>query len=275
LDFSRSRGVGAAGASDTVRTCGDSTPAAGLIRTCRARADHKYTSDILDRETVRQPLHGVTPPSGISRDLSRPRRPSLARRGASPGKNQSMKRITITFDNGPTPGVTERVLDVLARRDIRAPFFVIGQQLRDQRALEIMHEAQAAGHWIGNHTLTHAVGLGERATAEFAQAGAAAEMASAQFDGTVIEALRQTDTALSAYAREIDRDRDLDRARDDAAKATDQANRLFRFGRAGFIDVLTAQSSLASAEAALAASQAMLIDRQIDTFLALGGGWES
>jgi NodT family efflux transporter outer membrane factor (OMF) lipoprotein len=113
------------------------------------------------------------------------------------------------------------------------------------------------------------------AHARIAQAGAAAEIASAQFDGTVIEALRQTDTALSAYAREIDRDRDLEHARDDAAKATDQANRLFRYGRTGFIDVLTAQSNLASAEAALAASQAMLIDRQIDTFLALGGGWES
>jgi outer membrane protein TolC len=113
------------------------------------------------------------------------------------------------------------------------------------------------------------------AHARIAQAGAAAQIASAQFDGTVIEALRQTDTALSAYAREIDRDRDLERARDDAAKATDQANRLFRYGRTGFIDVLTAQSSLANAEAALAASQAMLIDRQIDTFLALGGGWES
>jgi peptidoglycan/xylan/chitin deacetylase (PgdA/CDA1 family) len=88
--------------------------------------------------------------------------------GTSPGKNDGMKRITITFDNGPTPGVTERVLDALAKRDIRSSFFVIGQQLRDKRALGIMHEAQAAGHWIGNHSLTHAVGLGERPTAEFA-----------------------------------------------------------------------------------------------------------
>lgn len=112
------------------------------------------------------------------------------------------------------------------------------------------------------------------AKARIAQAGAAAEAASAQFDGTVIEALRQTESALTAYAREIDRNRDLARARDSAAKASDQANRLFRFGRTGFLDVLTTEAGLANAEAALAASDATLADRRIDLFLALGGGWE-
>jgi NodT family efflux transporter outer membrane factor (OMF) lipoprotein len=112
------------------------------------------------------------------------------------------------------------------------------------------------------------------AHARIAEAGAAAEAASAQFDGTVITALQQTETALSAYARQIDANRALLRARDDAARATSQANRLFRFGRTDFVDVLTAQASLADAEAALAASQATLVDRQVDVFLALGGGWE-
>jgi NodT family efflux transporter outer membrane factor (OMF) lipoprotein len=113
------------------------------------------------------------------------------------------------------------------------------------------------------------------ARARIGQAGAAADTAAAQFDGTVIEALRQTETALSAYAREIDRNRALAAARDDADRATAQANRLFRFGRTGFLDVLTAQASLATAEATLAQSKATLIDRQVDVFLALGGGWES
>jgi outer membrane protein TolC len=105
-------------------------------------------------------------------------------------------------------------------------------------------------------------------------AGAAADIASARFDGTVIEALRQTETALTGYAREIDHDRALEQARDDSEKATGQANRLFRFGRTSFIEVLTSQANLANAEATLAASQAQLTDRQIDVFLALGGGWE-
>jgi outer membrane protein TolC len=111
------------------------------------------------------------------------------------------------------------------------------------------------------------------AHARIAEAGAAADAASARFDGTVLAALQQTDTALTAYAREIDRNSALVLARDDAAKATDQANRLFRFGRTGFIEVLVAQSNLADAEAALASSNATLLDHQIDVFLALSGGW--
>jgi outer membrane protein TolC len=110
--------------------------------------------------------------------------------------------------------------------------------------------------------------------AQIAAAGAGAEAAAAQFDATVIEALRQTETALTDYAREIDRDRALEKARDDATHATDQADRLFRFGRTDVLNVLTAQSQLAEAEATLASSHAALVDRQINVFLALGGGWE-
>ncbi|MGB8678870.1 MAG: polysaccharide deacetylase family protein, partial [Pseudolabrys sp.] len=44
--------------------------------------------------------------------------------------------VTVTFDNGPEPSVTPRVLDVLARRGVRTTFFVIGNKLltRDARA---------------------------------------------------------------------------------------------------------------------------------------------
>jgi len=110
--------------------------------------------------------------------------------------------------------------------------------------------------------------------ARIAEAGAAADAAAAQFDSTVLDALRQTETALSAYARELDRDRALDAARNSAARAADQAGRLYRFGRTDFLSLLTAQANLAAAEATLAQSRATLIDRQIDVFLALGGGWE-
>jgi peptidoglycan/xylan/chitin deacetylase (PgdA/CDA1 family) len=71
------------------------------------------------------------------------------------------RRVTLTFDNGPTPGVTSGVLDALARRGIRATFFVVGNRLADEGARALMHDAHAAGHWIGNHTLTHSVPFGE------------------------------------------------------------------------------------------------------------------
>ncbi|HET8611143.1 MAG TPA: TolC family protein, partial [Sphingomonas sp.] len=113
------------------------------------------------------------------------------------------------------------------------------------------------------------------AHARIAEAGAAAEAAEARFDGSVIEALRQTETALDAYARAIEQVRDLARARDSAAKAADQADKLFRFGRTDFLSVLSAEANLANAEATLAQTRAALVDRQIDVFLALGGGWEA
>jgi len=73
------------------------------------------------------------------------------------------RRVTLTFDNGPTPGVTERVLDILDQAGILATFFVIGRNLDNPAAATLMRRAHAAGHWIGNHTLSHTVALGDRA----------------------------------------------------------------------------------------------------------------
>jgi len=111
--------------------------------------------------------------------------------------------------------------------------------------------------------------------AQIAQAGAAADVAFAQFDATTLEALRETETALSAYAREGDRNAALRRAQNSAARAAYQAGRLYRFGRTDFLSLLTAQAALTTAQANLAASDALLIDRQVDVFRALGGGWQS
>ena len=74
----------------------------------------------------------------------------------------SAKRVTLTFDNGPVPGVTERVLDVLAQARILSTFFVIGRNLDKPAAADLMQQAYAAGHWIGNHTLSHTIALGDR-----------------------------------------------------------------------------------------------------------------
>ncbi|MGH7750339.1 MAG: polysaccharide deacetylase family protein [Candidatus Dormibacteria bacterium] len=70
-------------------------------------------------------------------------------------------RVTLTFDNGPVAPVTGRVLDILGERSVRSTFFVVGDQLRRPGAVELARRAAAEGHWIGNHTLTHTVPLGE------------------------------------------------------------------------------------------------------------------
>ena len=58
-----------------------------------------------------------------------------------------------TFDDGPTPGLTDRLLDVLARFDAPASFFVVGRHARRDPGL--VHALAAAGHTVGNHTFSH------------------------------------------------------------------------------------------------------------------------
>lgn len=86
--------------------------------------------------------------------------------------------VTLTFDNGPAPGTTDAVLDVLADRGVAATFFVVGTMLAAPGARALAERAVAEGHWIGNHSLTHATPLGDRpdddhAAAEIDEAQAA------------------------------------------------------------------------------------------------------
>ena len=86
-------------------------------------------------------------------------------------------KVTLTFDNGPEPGVTEHVLAVLDKQHILATFFVLGAKLADPARRRLAERAHAAGHWIGNHTMTHSTPLGRmvepaRAVAEIVEAQA-------------------------------------------------------------------------------------------------------
>ena len=111
------------------------------------------------------------------------------------------------------------------------------------------------------------------AQARIAQAEAATRAAAAKFDGTVLTALRETETALNTYARELDRRANLQAAREDSAQVAEQARALYTQGKTGYLEALDAERSLAASEAALAASEAQLADDQVGLFLALGGGW--
>lgn len=62
-------------------------------------------------------------------------------------------RIWLTFDDGPDPEWTPRILDMLAANDMRATFFVVGRTARAHAA--IVRQIAAAGHEIGNHTWSH------------------------------------------------------------------------------------------------------------------------
>lgn len=65
------------------------------------------------------------------------------------------KKIALTFDDGPHPRYTERILEILERYDIKATFFVIGVNI--QNYPEPFAKIVAAGHEIGNHSFSHGV----------------------------------------------------------------------------------------------------------------------
>ncbi len=64
----------------------------------------------------------------------------------------TLPHIALTFDDGPV-ATTPAVLDILARHEVPATFFCIGQRVRENPAL--VRQLGAAGHLIGNHSFTH------------------------------------------------------------------------------------------------------------------------
>ena len=70
------------------------------------------------------------------------------------------RRVSLTFDNGPDPSATPEVLDVLARHDVRAAFFLVGRKLRSAPHLALAERTYREGHRIGNHTFSHGTPFG-------------------------------------------------------------------------------------------------------------------
>ena len=71
-----------------------------------------------------------------------------------------MRKLTLSFDNGPFPDVTPGVLDALAAANATATFFVCGKEARDPQRRPLLAAIRAAGHRIGNHTDSHRVEFG-------------------------------------------------------------------------------------------------------------------
>ncbi|MEK5330182.1 MULTISPECIES: polysaccharide deacetylase family protein [unclassified Lysinibacillus] len=72
----------------------------------------------------------------------------------SPG-DPNVKRIALTFDDGPHPKVTEQILNTLDKYDAKATFFMLGSRVKHYP--DIARDVLARGHEIGNHTWNHPV----------------------------------------------------------------------------------------------------------------------
>lgn len=62
-------------------------------------------------------------------------------------------KVALTFDDGPHPGYTKSIVDILSRYNARATFFVVGKQVRKHPGL--LKLISSSGHEIGNHTYSH------------------------------------------------------------------------------------------------------------------------
>ncbi|MBV8501237.1 MAG: efflux transporter outer membrane subunit [Paucibacter sp.] len=119
----------------------------------------------------------------------------------------------------------------------------------------------------------HIPDAGAKARVKMAEADAQAALA--QFDGVVLQAMSETETALSRYRHDLERQASLHEARDQAAALADQQKRFVEAGRHPYASSLDAQRTLANAEATLASNDEQLALDQVRLFLALGGGWET
>lgn len=112
------------------------------------------------------------------------------------------------------------------------------------------------------------------AAAEARQSKAEASAAIASFQSAVLQALKQAEQALTAYNAELARHAALAAAARDAADAFRLAKIQSDAGSASFLDLLTAQAALLSAQQSLAASDLAVAADQASVFRVLGGGWE-
>jgi peptidoglycan/xylan/chitin deacetylase (PgdA/CDA1 family) len=68
-------------------------------------------------------------------------------------KDDNLKNIYLTFDDGPIPEVTEWILDILQENNAKATFFCVGDNVRKHP--QIFNRVITEGHQVGNHTFNH------------------------------------------------------------------------------------------------------------------------
>jgi NodT family efflux transporter outer membrane factor (OMF) lipoprotein len=109
--------------------------------------------------------------------------------------------------------------------------------------------------------------------ARIRQAKAQQAAALASFDAVLLAALKETEQALAVYGGALDNRQALGDAQDKVHSAFGFAQNQFTAGALSNLDLLTTEQALVSVDAAVASSEAALVQDQIAIFKALGGGW--
>ncbi|WP_233870076.1 efflux transporter outer membrane subunit [Paraburkholderia adhaesiva] len=131
----------------------------------------------------------------------------------------------------------------------------------------------ATNHWSFGPLISWSFPInGQRARVR--EAEAATNGALAHFDGVVLNALRETQTNLAAYAADDQRAEALRAAYASAKESADETHKLYAAGRDSFLSDLDATRTLTSSRAQVAAVEGQVAIDQVKLFLSLGGGWE-
>jgi peptidoglycan-N-acetylglucosamine deacetylase len=114
-----------------------------------------------------------------------------------------MKKLSLTFDDGPSPPCTEALLAVLSCYSVPATFFMIGERMLAQEST--VKRVEQAGHVIGNHTRTHRNLRGatfEELDREINRWGQYFRPPGGHYDEAVLEYLRDHDIQLAMWDAE-------------------------------------------------------------------------
>ncbi len=87
--------------------------------------------------------------------------------------------VYLTFDDGPTPGVTDKLLDLLLKRNIKATFFCLGKNAEAHP--ELIQRIAQEGHTLGHHSYSHINGWKTRDELYFADVEKASERIRSQW----------------------------------------------------------------------------------------------
>lgn len=128
-------------------------------------------------------------------------------------------------------------------------------------------------HW-GFGPLIHWTIPTTGARARVQQAEAATQAALAHFDGVVLNAVRETQTALAQYSAALQQRAALEETARSAQLSAEQTHAFYQAGRESFLAELDAQRTQAAIAEQLAASEGQVTQAQIGLFMALGGGWQ-
>lgn len=161
--------------------------------------------------------------------------------------------VALTFDDGPAPRLTPAILDLLARENIPATFFLVGQRVAE--APHLVGRIVSEGHEVGNHTWSHA-NLARASADDVAAQIEATDRAILESAGVLPAVLRPPYGAVSRGIDDAAAGRpvvlwgiaSLDWLHDNAAWG---AARVLRSARPGLIILLHDNQTIALDEAAL------------------------